>query len=429
MDLKQGLRKRVSESSYSIHLKHALRVQNYSLLSESLKSKISNMGFTPLTEAKYSGGSISNILPSFAKVYAIQPRDGIKRAPLFPQIHKHLESLAKKSKRIVIFEIDGLGFDRLVKVRKRFSFLNQAVFKITSTFPTYTHSAFTSFITGTPPSIHGLVAGTFKLDGEIKWVGEISNREKKNLILAESLLWAFEKRGHRIHSILYDVNNGHYSKVLYPNRNFVSSQFSGKDNLVTEAKTVEKRVFEKVQDFARKDFFILTAYFWYLDGITGKYGKFSQQSINHCVFLFKEIGRLNRIFPKDTLFLFFGDHGHTSLKKNVLLNQDHLREISTLSGAELALDGRTLMFYSQKPNLTKKLFEKYYGQYTDEISRKDYIELLGRNCSTEVKNRIGSLIYLAKSHYTLRLKPKKSKATHGGGSKKEMETVLGFWKN
>jgi len=112
-----------------------------------------------------------------------------------------------------------------------------------------------------------------------------------------------------------------------------------------------------------------------------------------------------------------------------LLNQDHLREISTLSGAELALDGRTLMFYSQKPNLTKKLFEKYYGQYTDEISRKDYIELLGRNCSTEVKNRIGSLIYLAKSHYTLRLKPKKSKATHGGGSKKEMETVLGFWKN
>jgi hypothetical protein len=73
--------------------------------------------------------------------------------------------------------------------------------------------------------------------------------------------------------------------------------------------------------------------------------------------------------------------------------------------------------------------QKNYGQYTDEISRKDYIELLGKNCSTKIKNRIGNLIYLAKPHYTLRLKPQKSKATHGGASKEEMETVLGFWEN
>jgi len=225
------------------------------------------------------------------------------------------------------------------------------------------------------------------------------------------------------------VNNGPYSKFLYPNRHFVSSEFSKKDNLTTEAEKVEKRVFEKIQNFARKNFFILTVYFWYLDEITGKYGKFSRQSINHCIFLFEEIDKLSRAFPKDTLFLFFGDHGHTSLKKNILLNQNHLREFLTSSKTELALDGRILMFYSQKPSLTKKLFEKYYGQYADEISKKEYIELLGKECSAKVKNRIGNLIYLAKPHYTLRLKPKKSKATHGGGTKEEMEIVFGFWEN
>ena len=387
------------------------------------------MDVSGLVKPKYKGGSICNVLPSLADIYSIKPADRISRLPLFPQLHRPLEKLILRSKRIVIFEIDGLGFDRLAKIRKKFSFLNQNVFKITSIFPTYTHPAFASFVTGTSPSIHGLVAGTFKLDGEIKWIGEISDRSKKDWILANSLLWAFEKKGYKTYSILYDVNSGPYSEFLYPNRHFVSSKFSGKDDLVTEAKTVEKGVFEKMRDFARKDFSILTAYFWYLDGITGKYGKFSKQSIDYCIFLFKEIGKLNRIFSKDTLFLFFGDHGHTNLKKNVLLNQGHLQKISTLSGAKLALDGRTLMFYSPKPNLTKKLFEKHYGKYTDEISRKDYIELLGRNCSVEIKNRIGNLIYLAKSHHTLRLKPKKSKATHGGGSKEEIETVLGFWKN
>ena len=65
----------------------------------------------------------------------------------------------------------------------------------------------------------------------------------------------------------------------------------------------------------------------------------------------------------------------------------------------------------------------------DEILREDYLKVLGENCSPEVKNRVGNLIYLARPHYTLRLKPKASKATHGGATKEEMETVFGFWKN
>jgi len=379
---------------------------------------------------KYDGGSICNILPSLAKMYSVKSEDGIKRIPLYSEIYLPLEKLAKRVKKIIIFEIDGLGFDRLIKIRSEFPFLKENVFKITSTFPTYTHSAFASFITGVPPSYHGVVAGTFKIDNGIKWIGDNFNGiNDKNLILANSLLREFEKSGLKTYSILYDVNNNKFSRYLYPKRIFVSSRvsFQNKD-LIKEARLVERRVFKEIQKLAKKDFLILTAYFWYLDGITGKYGKFSLESINHCRFLFKEMSKLQKIFPKDTLFIFMGDHGHTSLKKNILLEEKRIREISNLSNASLALDGRTLMFYSNKIELTKKLFRKYYGKYVKEISRKDYFALLGPECSFEIRKRVGNLIYETVPHCTFRLKPKNSKATHGGRSKEEMETVFGFWR-
>jgi len=379
-----------------------------------------------LVRPKYDGYSICNILPSLTDIYSIKPKNNIERIPLAPKIHKSLKKQTKSIKRIVIFEIDGLGFDRIIRIRNKFPFLKENVFKITSTFPTYTHSAFASFVTGTPPSCHGLVAGTFKMGNRIKWIGESS--EEKKLILANSLLWEFDKNGLKTYSILYDVNDDNFSKQLYPERIFIPSQVKGK-NFIEEAKIVEKRVFQEVQEFAKKDFFLLTAYFWYLDGVTGKYGKFSLESIGHCVFLFEEISKLQNIFPQDTLFIFMGDHGHTSLKKNVLLDQEKIQEISNLSNSQLALDGRTLMFYSKKPRLTKELFEKYYGNYAREIPKKDYLALLGPKCSPEIKKRVGDFIYEAIPQHTFRLKPKDSKATHGGRSREEMETVFGFWRN
>ena len=376
---------------------------------------------------KYDGGSICNILPSLAKMYSIKSEDGIERVPLYSEIYLLLEKLTRGVKKIIIFEIDGLGFDRFIKIRSEFPFLKENVFKVTSTFPTYTHSAFASFLTGTPPSYHGIVAGTFKIDNEVKWVGV--DFDSKNLFLADSLLREFEKNGFKTYSILYDVNDNRFSRYLYPKRIFVPSRVSAQNkNLIKEAKLVERRVFKEIQGFAEKDFFILTAYFWYLDGITGKYGKFSSESINHCRFLFKEIDRLQKNFPRDTLFIFMGDHGHISLKKNILLDEKKIQEISNLSNASLALDGRTLMFYSDKLKLTKKLFRKYYGRYVREISKKDYLSLLGPEYSSEIRKRVGDLIYEVVPHCTFRLRPKDSKATHGGRSKEEMETVFGFWR-
>ncbi len=375
----------------------------------------------------YKGRSICNILPTIAEYNSIRSLDGVRRYILEKDIgDKFIESL-EKAKRIVILEVDALGYDLFVKAKRKFSYLKDSV-KISSVFPTYTHTAFTSFITGTSPSKHGVVTGTFMKDGLVSWIGNLSKSEKfsRNLITCESLLQSFNKQGKKVVSILYDVNDDNFSKYLYPDPIFVSSKSSAQ-TLIEQAYDVEKRVFEKILEVPPHDFYILSAYFWFLDGVSGEYGKFNKETFNYLDFFFRRVEHLMEKFPRKTLFIIMGDHGHTSLRKTIVISKETIERINQRSKSQFALDGRVMMFFSQNPNLTRRLFNKSVGNFVEEISKDNYIHLMGGKC--EVEDRIGNLIFLAKPHCTIRLKPKKKKATHGGSSKEEMETVFGFFTN
>lgn len=378
---------------------------------------------------QYKGKSICNILPTLAKFNEIKVSDGIKRFELKINIRKKLLEALTKAERVVILQIDALGYDLFARVRKNFNFLKNSV-KISSVFPTYTHTAFASFITGTFPSCHGIVAGTFLKDGKVGWMGNFgkSKVSSKNLILSNSLFWEFEKQGKKVISILYDVNGDYYSKYLYPNIKAVSSE-SDLDSLLEQAYEVEKRVFKKALGLSSQDFYILAVYFWFLDGVSGKYGKFSKKTLDYINFFFKEVETLMEKFPKRTLFLFMGDHGHISLKKTVVIGQEQIEKINKRSGAQFTLDGRVMMFYTKKPELTRKLFQEMVGGSVVEISKEKYLKMLGDNCSPEVETRVGNLVYLTKPHCTVRFQPKPKRATHGGPSKSEVETVFGFFMN
>jgi len=375
--------------------------------------------------SQYKGNSICNILPTIAKFNGIKTLDGIKRYELSTNKRKNLLGALEKSDRIVFLQIDALGYDLFSRVRKNFDFLKNSV-KISSVFPTYTHTALASFVTGTSPSKHGIVAGTFLKDGIVDWIGNLSKikSHSKNLFTCESLLSDFEKQGKRIISILYDVNDDYYSRYLYPNPVFVSSNSSA-DSLIKQAYEVEERVFDKILELSSQNFYILTAYFWFLDGISGKYGKFNKNTLNYLNFFFKKVGYLITTLPHNTLFIIIGDHGHTELKKTVVIRQEDIDKINHHCNSKFALDGRLMMFYSANPDLVRKMFSKKIGNNVEEVSRKDYVHFLGGGC--KAKDRIGDLIYLAKSHCTVRVKFKKKKATHGGLSKEETETVLGFF--
>lgn len=387
------------------------------------------MGKNATFEFQYKGKSICNILPTLARFNEIKVSDGIKRFELNTNKREKLLDALTKADRVVILQIDALGYDLFTRVRKKFKFLKNSI-KISSVFPTYTHPAFASFITGTPPSCHGIIAGTFLKDGNVDWMGNLgkSRMSSKNLILSDSLLWEFEKQGKKVISILYDVNGDYYSKNLYPNIEPVPS-ISSQNSLIEQAYEVEKRVFKKALELSSQNFYILTIYFWFLDGVSGKYGKFSKESLNYINFFFKEVEVLMESYPKRTLFLFMGDHGHISLKKTVVISREEIETINKKSDAQFALDGRVMMFYTKKPSLTRKLFQERVGDGVVEISKEKYLEMLGGNCNLEIKKRVGNLIYLARPHCTVRFQPKPKKATHGGLTKSETETVFGFFMN
>lgn len=371
------------------------------------------------------GKSISEILPSIIKISSVDI-EITRRSILGTSMYSAFKKIIEGTERTIIFQVDGLGFDRVSRLKSKLPFKKENYFKIYTTFPTYTLPAFASFTTGINPSYHGIIAGSFKINGQVKWTGEMKN--DKEMILEDSLLWKLEEKGKKCYSILYDQHDDLYNERLYPNRLFVPSIVSC-DNLAEEAKIVENRVLDQLFKFSKKNFFLITSYFYYLDALTGKYGKFSPQALNHCLYLLKMIFNISKEFPEKSSFIIIGDHGHTSLKKNVVLNSQVMQNIFSQTGSEMALDGRMLMFYSGNLQLTKKLFEKEYGRYVEEINRKEYINLLGGKYNPEILNRIGGLIYTAKPHFTLRTKPKISKATHGGISNEEFETALICWRN
>lgn len=380
-----------------------------------------------ITKPLYKGGSICNILPTIAEYNSIETSDRVERYPLEKETRvKFIEKLSE-AKRIVILEVDALGYDLFARIKSKYGFLEDSI-KMSSVFPTYTHTAFASFITGTSPPQHGVVAGTFMKDGVVDWMGNLSKSENfsRNLIICESLLQNFNQQGKKVISILYDVNDDNFSKYLYPNPIFVSSKSSAQ-GLIKQAYDVEERVFERILEFASSDFYILSAYFWFLDGISGEYGKFNKETFNYLEFFFRRVEHLMEKFPRETLFVIMGDHGHTSLRKTIVIDQKTVEKINQRSKSQFALDGRVMMFYSQNPNLTRRLFNEEAGSFVEEMSKNNYIRFIGGRC--EVEDRIGNLIFLAKPHYTLRLKPKKKKATHGGLSKEEIQTVFGFFMN
>lgn len=371
------------------------------------------------------GKSITEVLPSVFKLLSIEIDDK-RRSVLGSEIYDSLKRKFEGAKRIIIFQIDGLGYDRVSQLKNKLPFEKDSIFKIYTTFPTYTLPAFASFVTGISPSYHGIVAGSFKISGQVKWTGEMKN--DKDMILEDSLLWELEKKGKKCYSVVYDQHNDFYNGKLYPNRFFVPSVVSC-ESLVEEAKIIEERVLDQIYKLTEEKFFLMTSYFYYLDALTGKYGKFSPEALNHCLNLFKNIVELSKKFPKKSSFMIIGDHGHTSLKKNVILDSKVMQNIFSQTGSEMALDGRMLMFYSGNLKLIKKLFEKEYGRYVEEVGRKDYLNLLGGEYNPKILERIGDLIYTAKPHFTLRTKPKESKATHGGISNQEFETALICWRN
>jgi len=97
----------------------------------------------------YQGNSLVNLMSSLGQAMACQVND-------YPLLTSLLPEEINQKKNIVLFVIDGLGYEYLINNAKDSALHRHLRSRITSVFPSTTATAITTFMTGQAPLQHGL---------------------------------------------------------------------------------------------------------------------------------------------------------------------------------------------------------------------------------------------------------------------------------
>ena len=107
------------------------------------------------------------------------------------------EGILKHAKKIVIFLVDGMGYEKFAKMNEELNFQN--VLKVSSVFPTTTAAAVTSWFTARTPKEHGLLGYILYL----REIGSITNMIEFSYPGIEGGMFSnmMKKRIHRLENV------------------------------------------------------------------------------------------------------------------------------------------------------------------------------------------------------------------------------------
>lgn len=335
----------------------------------------------------YKDGSIVNLMSSIQKSFGKKSR------------YKDL-GITLDSNTVLLFTIDGLGYDYVEKNEKSFLFKHLRG-KLTSMFPSSTAPSISTFFTGLAPSEHA-ITGWYMYSKEIGTtiitfpyitrLGRVSAKIKidPNKFFNQKTIFD------RIESYLVipeDVVHMDYN-TLGKNAKVIS--YKGMTDFIRKI----TRILEK--DKKRK---YIYAYWSEFDIICHLYGKKSKQALEH----YKKLDKKISTFAKNTKnvdIIVTADHGHidTEKGKTILLN-NHPKLIETL---ERPLSGEPRAAYCYVKRGKEKLFEKYvkkhFGKYCYLFKSKDIADKgwFGPNASSKLFERIGDYTLIMKDNYIIK---------------------------
>ncbi len=376
---------------------------------------------------KYKGGSIVNLMSSIGSAFGAAS----KYKPL--KILKP-EELARFD-NIVLFVVDGMGYDYLVKNGKGSILEYYFRGKITSVFPSETTSAATVFPFGVPAQQHALTGWYMYLkeigtvfralpfsprSGAAEPTTKINARQlydQKPIfdkIKAYSCVLHPEKIAHSETTKAY---SGHAKRFGYRNLNGCFN----KVKKIINSGNKKKLIYIYTPDF---------------DTFCHKYGTKSKKAKQY----FNVVAWQAQMFYKsaaqtNTALIITADHGQidTPRSRTILLNE-HPKLKETL--AQPLCGWRRAPQCYVKPSM-KKQFESYVktklGKYCSlyksrDLVRKNYFGLFKPN--KKLFDRIGDYILIMKQNYEMvDFLPKEkgkhfNKGDHGGTSDKEMYVPL-----
>ena len=304
----------------------------------------------------YNYNSLVNLSNSILKHFGVEP---------FHETISEVDELLKGHKKVVAVLFDGMGQNIVRMHLKENSFIrSHYVTTINSTFPPTTAAATTSFLTGKYPVETGWLA----------WMEYIKDYDR-NVILFRSV-------DYNTGELLIKDGEPQISDVYFPTQRIVDlvkskgtnafeilrypiQQDGPKHLLIDGVAKLNKKLQENDSCFIYF-YWDATDMAMHENGIESWKVKYQVQKAQRF---------LKTIFKKnpDTLFICLADHGHVNSKYFDICERE---DIYSLLAKPLTLEKRTPSFFVKegKQEEFKTLFNKYYGDYFELLTKQEAIE-------------------------------------------------------
>jgi hypothetical protein len=334
----------------------------------------------------------------------------------------------KRYDTVLLFVIDGLGYNFLKKQGKSFLW-EHTLGKITSTFPAGTGAAYVSIVTGAGPSNHCFTG----------W--HMYFKENKSIYASLPLKIVYG-RGRKLKLASLIKSKGFMSKMKSDRTkyNLANKLYAHSEFTEHYSKGSITKSFSDLRDFEKKLKALLVlkrkkfiATYW--DGIDHNahvYGVKSKNTLKHFKVLENLVKRISVVAKKtNTLIIITADHGLIDgERKKTIQIENHPILKSCLKIPKCGED-RASFFYVKRNN--KRIFENYVKNELSDAcviyKSSDLIRrgAFGLNPSKALLSRVGDYTLIAKDNYSFfdeRVNHKFFIGHHGGTSEDEMYVPL-----
>jgi predicted AlkP superfamily pyrophosphatase or phosphodiesterase len=332
---------------------------------------------------KYKYESIASVLPAALGSLGVDwtTSTGINTAEA-----KATFALGRHSKVLVIL-VDGLGYNNLTSILGHIPFLRSKLDSakvLTTSFPSTTSAALSTFATGTCPGKTGILgytqlnSKTGKLANMLSW----SNAEKPETLQKEKTMFELAvENGLTVGSTGYKrFKNSKMSKAI-----FKGQKFRGRDN-------PKKRMDVALELLKEND---LTYLYWGEIDKTGHANGWKSSEWSLAVEFFDgELEKLVASLPQETLVLITADHGMIDGDRDNRVNVPEVKELSKgikVTGGE----PRAMHLYSEQGEAenVKKRWSNFFEDNADIWTKKEAVAsgLFG-DVSESVLDNIGDVV-------------------------------------
>lgn len=350
-------------------------------------------------------------------------------------ILSHQELL--KNKNIILFIIDGLGYNYLMNADKNSLMRRYLRKKISSVFLATTVTSITSFITGVAPNQHAIT-------GWRMYLKEIGMATELIQFTTRSGKIPLDKYGLEIKDFFDTKNIFTRTKVdsyiIYP-KDYTYSQFS---SAIIQGATLFsfsnlRGLFSQIQkaikiNNRRKYIF---AYWQAFDPVCHKYGTQSKKTLDHFIEIDRYLEKFVNLMDKiDATLIITADHGLINFNQSEIIKLEDHPELVKMMVVPLCGEARVAYCYV-RPDKTKE-FEHYIKQHLDnfcwiykshKLVKDGWFGFFQED--NKFLDRIGDYVLIMKKNYIIQdqilgepAMASQFRACHGGVSKEEMFVPL-----